>query len=106
MTAVKTPIRDTQFSMALIVPVSQVFTSAVPWHLPLAAGLLLTGFIIWRIHVRNTRFHAEAVESDEKKKEISELSTRKAVLDARVKELDEKNSNLEKKKRSLGEYLC
>ncbi|MDM8522262.1 HAMP domain-containing sensor histidine kinase [Desulfococcaceae bacterium HSG8] len=106
MVGVRTPVRDTLFSMAMIVPVSHVFTlSAVPWHLPLALGLLVTGFVIWRINTRNAFIHADIAESGKKKKEIFELSSSKAVLTARVKELDVKSSDLERRNAQL-ESIC
>ena len=58
MIAIRVPVKNTPFSLAVVSTASEVFGDAPPWRLPLAMGILLVVILgaiahLWRLNTRN-----------------------------------------------------
>ncbi len=120
--AVRIPVKDTPFSLAMIVPASEVFGNVSPWHLSLIMGILsvmIMGAMVnlWRINTRNEVLLARIEEANRREHDIreknlqleKEIAERKQIEDAlqqvkgeleirvaeRTRELDDANIQLQ-----------
>ncbi|MEW6377111.1 MAG: ATP-binding protein [Thermodesulfobacteriota bacterium] len=77
MVAIRVPIKDIPFSLVCVLPTSEVFGQTLPWHIPLAMGVvslaILSGMaIILRTNTRNLILHTRLEESSKREREIEE----------------------------------
>lgn len=100
MVVTMTEVGGTPFSLIMVVPSSELFT-AVPWYLFLAVAIIIVAIILWRINVHNTVMHARIIESDKRREEAFDFSSRKAFLEVRVKKLDAINQKLKEENTDL-----
>ncbi|MBW1917708.1 MAG: PAS domain S-box protein [Deltaproteobacteria bacterium] len=94
MIALWVPIHDTPFCLHGALPITEVFGSMSPWHLPVVLGslalLLLGGIgIIWRSDKRNLDLQARLVEASKREREIIEEKNRQLEAEIAERKLTE-----------------
>lgn len=101
--AIKVPIKETPFSLGVLVPSSEVSHNVSPWKLPLATGsllMLILGAIgrLWQLDTRNKvlRAHIEEADRAEQAVRAKNLQLEKEITDRK---------HAEKKLRQVKEEL-
>jgi len=77
MIAIRIPVKDTPFSLAVVSTTSEVFGGAPPWRLPLTMGILLVVILgatggLWRLNTHNEVLHTRIEEANRREHDIRE----------------------------------